>query len=118
MGLRAQIEEVLTEDGLTGRARLIPRSSDAPPFVVVRYAGLALDTVEPLINRHALDVWCVVQEDIGDPEDLARHVWGVLRKSRIVIPVLIVVSLSVRPPGSNKTHDAAIIRCAGIQSST
>ena len=116
--LRSQIEDILEQDGLTGGANLVRRSSNAPPYVVVRYAGLALDTVEPLINRHAIDIWCVVQQDAGDPEELARHVWNVAKKSRIVIPVIITVGLGLVAPGSTKISDAAVIRCAGIQSST
>lgn len=107
MSLRGAVEQLL---GAAGHK--VARRSDSPPFVVVRYAGLADD--DEALRRHAVRIWCCTTLDRDDPQELAAEVWGTLRASRTAIPVTIIGAPDTRPPGSQRNHDCAVIEAHSL----
>ena len=107
MSLRTEIEAHLKAAG-----HKVVRSSDAPPFIVVRYAGLAAD--DEALRRQAVNIWCCTTLDTGDTQAFAMAVWATLRNSRTAIPVEITGAPDTRPPGSKRQHDCAVIEAHSL----
>ena len=103
--LRAQIESALTSAELPSR-----RNSDAPPFILTRFAGADPDDLTHVGTM--CNVFCCVAE-LHDPEDLTRRTVVALQAAGFGVAGVDGAG-SLQPPGSQKRYDCGIIQVVGV----
>ena len=112
MGIRTDAEQALARQRalLPTGTTLAGRQSSHPPYVVVRYDGLA-ESDDISLRLHGVAVWCCVTHNVDDPQDLAVAVVAALEAEGFTVTG-IRSAQGVYPPGTPPNPKAPVVDAA------